>query len=616
MNDPTVVRSVDNLLFMAETLLRMREAIRKAKRDGKIDAEVIATRRATAMSRELRGVGNAHDAYLTPAVAVNHLEDAMADIDEKPKAEQQRIAHYVRGISLILETLSRADVRLNSAVSGVFTMPRGLQEKVNELIGSAIDARAAYGSVDPVIDEAIVGGAFGEALRDDLARAVSIEVNAGDVAQVDSLTRMLSEKFDAIKAEQEKRLLEYRALRDKYPNVTQEEVDAMVDDYNSWLREIYSPVQDARAKMLKAKRETGAAAYAEVGTKIIQRVADASPVSMEDATRWAEAQEVTTQARNRLKKLGYPLEKLRTDMAEFYRITGGRLPSIRVHSDGDTRANATDIEKHDEVGTINMGSGFDRRVLWHEMAHHLEADPVAKTAAGQYIRRRSLDGKVYSLRSMTGNRGYRSNEVAMSGNFFSPYVGKIYRDGVTEVFSMGIESFSDPEMLARRAIQDPQTLEFIAGYLSRPIDNLARVHMGLREIMREMNESSMEAKGDWVQDRIKELAATVELKPSTDTSWIPPEMQWALSKYIPVGLLADSGYFLFTGKVTNYDTKRKTTGFVVINTASDVRFNRMDYATKDIDIPRAAVAIWRKKGVLPYMFQLTNEAKIREAMSS
>ena len=304
---------------------------------------------------------------------------------------------------------------------------------------------------------------------------------------------------------------------------------------------------------------------------------------------------VTKAATARLRKLGYPLEKLRADMAEFYRFTGGRVMSVRIDSNGSRRANATDIEAHGKVGTINLGTNFGRRTLWHELAHHMEADPVAKAAAGRYIRRRSVDGdKVYRLRSMTGISGYSPKEVAYNAGFFDAYVGKVYRNGTTEVFAMGVETFSDPKLLAKRAAKDQETLEFIAGFVSQPMPELARAHMGLRQIVTDMSEDFDTANEDQAAQIIRELAAKAELIPDEDRSWVGDNWlrQASTRDMVQIGRFG-TDYWLYSGKVRSL-RGRRVKGLMLFRPTTDYGrdgIQHWTFETTDIDVVRASMAL-------------------------
>jgi hypothetical protein len=112
-----------------------------------------------------------------------------------------------------------------------------------------------------------------------------------------------------------------------------------------------------------------------------------------------------------------------------------------------------------------LGQKFDKRVLFHELAHLLEQDPAAQQAAQGFLIKRRTSTTTKSLRKMTGNKGYRPTEEAYPDSFIDPYIGKYYERGETEVFSMGVESFSHPSLLALRIAKDPEMFALVAGFL-------------------------------------------------------------------------------------------------------------------------------------------------------
>jgi hypothetical protein len=71
-------------------------------------------------------------------------------------------------------------------------------------------------------------------------------------------------------------------------------------------------------------------------------------------------------------------------------------------------------------------------------------------------------GPQEKLRVLTGNNGYRDDEVAYPDHFLSPYVGKVYPDA-TEVMSMGFEPFTFRSDLNNFYKEHPDHLEYMVG---------------------------------------------------------------------------------------------------------------------------------------------------------
>lgn len=107
--------------------------------------------------------------------------------------------------------------------------------------------------------------------------------------------------------------------------------------------------------------------------------------------------------------------------------------------------------------TIYLRENAGKETVWHEMGHWLEhVLPGARGAAVSYLESRTKGEAERKLKnigeskqkyaSWTGQGigvGYEDHEVAKPDDFLHPYVGKIYRDGATEVTSMGLQYLSE-----------------------------------------------------------------------------------------------------------------------------------------------------------------------------
>jgi hypothetical protein len=109
---------------------------------------------------------------------------------------------------------------------------------------------------------------------------------------------------------------------------------------------------------------------------------------------------------------------------------------------------------------MNFTSGSGPSIFVHEMGHWLEANnPNVLTSALSFLAKRTAGEPAMRLSVITGNRGYRSYEVAKKDKFVNPYMGKIYTQQATEVVSMGLQMFYEsPGLLAK---QDPGYFTFI-----------------------------------------------------------------------------------------------------------------------------------------------------------
>jgi hypothetical protein len=338
-------------------------------------------------------------------------------------------------------------------------------------------------------DQSILSGIETVKVRDALNATLG-ELNA----QIYDLSAKIRAANDAVvgkKYDEQNEALseELHALYRASPN------ESDFQDRDEWRRaeakyatEVYAPKRDELWKKIDANREARAFEIGAIvgagtkelqgkvnalmdsmkgdGKKIIDSIAVMSPVSDDAAKAFVKTNcAISKSVAARLKKTGYTTD-IHQDIAEFYKITGGKLHQVSVQTDGDRRANATKIGTM-AVQTINLGAGFSRGTLWHELGHHLEFDPICKKLANEFLEKRRESSNQYKLKDLVKGGGYRSDEIAYKDNFINPYVGKIYNDGCTEVFSMGLEHLSDPEKALEFAARDPEHFALIQNYITK-----------------------------------------------------------------------------------------------------------------------------------------------------
>lgn len=267
-----------------------------------------------------------------------------------------------------------------------------------------------------------------------------------------------------------------------------------------------------------ARHQLGAGAEirAEVGRAVISKVLAQSSISQQAAEEWAKSRKVSASARSALSRQGYSFDKFLADLADFYRFTNGRIRHVSFDTDGGGRANASGIGEHTTSGVINIGSSFPRSVLWHELAHYTEADTGMRYQAAQWIRGRAT-GPAYSLKAAYPDKSYSIKETALPGNFSDAYVGKLYGDGMTEVFSMGLEYLSDPHYLGAALERDPEHLQFVLGALSRPPTEIETATATLRNMVLGAAIEARAAQADSRGVLIDQLATLVKLE-TTDVT--------------------------------------------------------------------------------------------------
>lgn len=296
--------------------------------------------------------------------------------------------------------------------------------------------------------------------EDKTARIESLK-KMGDSPSVFSMARE-----NARYVEIASRLNGLEKLIEQEPNVVnwRYEMAALLKEKN----EIFSSLRDkgetwladkvaAMDETSRVKAQALSEAKEELHKEVLAHLLEASPVTQEQAEAWAGANvfmDSTTKAK--LKRLKYPIDDFYRDAAEFYRLVGGNVGAVefttnrgRAYAQG--RAN------------VSVGSEFDKRVLFHELGHIVDAwEPGFPKAAKAFITARA-DGDLRLLSSITGNRRYRRDEVAYPDSFIHPYVGKLYKHNSSEVMSMGLECLSSPDACDNIMSQDMEHFQLIMG---------------------------------------------------------------------------------------------------------------------------------------------------------
>jgi hypothetical protein len=425
---------------------------------------------------------------------------------------------------------------------------------------------------------------------------------------------------------------EFVAAKDEYARITKERTEtfqamsALIKQLRDDGQDVLDLIDQRQAAMIRTGDEQTAAyeRYNELhqaynrdrvdghkaifeanGNAIIAKLAEASPVTQEQADAWAAEQVIDAGAKAKLKKLGYPLADVVRDMAEFYRLTGGKASAIRISVNGSKRANAVGITERLGEKVINLGARFNKVTLFHELGHFLEGDPIARGASnGFLLKRREGDG-VHRLRDLTGNKGYDSREVAYKDHFMDAYVGKYYQDGVTEVFSMGAQYLSNPKDAAIFAAKDPEMFALITGYLSVPLT--PAMHAKLNMHAGAVGEA-MQKKQDEETLYQRAVAHFAGLAPLVRDDWFDKldktgqfygDLDWFVfsrSKKKPVEYVGAVGekYRVFAGMFRNPVTKRNSKGFIIADISS---LSISEAITGDLETARALIGVTEHNGV-------------------
>lgn len=187
-----------------------------------------------------------------------------------------------------------------------------------------------------------------------------------------------------------------------------------------------------------------------------------SGITEEQAATWAEQNvSIAENGQKKLRRIGYPPEQLKKDVATFYRYVGGKMGPVQFILEGRSRRAFARGK-----ATIALQGAFGKRTLFHECAHLVEHwDTALGEVNTNFIKNRAT-GKPTSLKQLTGC-AYKADEKAHPDQFVHPYVGKIYPNETTEVLSMGLECFSSPQALAALFQKDPEHFRLILGVCKR-----------------------------------------------------------------------------------------------------------------------------------------------------
>jgi hypothetical protein len=346
------------------------------------------------------------------------------------------------------------------------------------------------------------------------------------------------------------------------------------------------------------------------GQLVIDTLLSASSVTQEQADNWAKEQSIDKTSSAKLSKNGYKTADVRRDMAEFYRISGGKLRNIAIVSDGSKRANAGGIGQVEGM-QISIDSNFNKETLWHEMAHHLEADPAAKQASNDFLVKRRESDTVYSLRSLTGNKGYGKDEGAYKDTFIHEYIGKVYRDQITEVWSMGVQYLSNPEQAAMFIAKDPEMASLIAGYLQAELTPAMKALKQVQGMTAGSNQTKRDDAEIQYQDAVKKLSAGVDI---VDDGWFDDLDQYRRDSMLGSYELGDKKaiylgswgkYKVFSGKFRNPKTKRFSKGYSVSEASNDRIFD-FSPMIEPLATVKAILKIAEAEGLSAYNVYMSN----------
>jgi hypothetical protein len=202
--------------------------------------------------------------------------------------------------------------------------------------------------------------------------------------------------------------------------------------------------------------ESGSATYKDVAEKFIH-----------DLTQMGDRDRAEKEVSGMMVKGTSPIgQKVISDAAIDFCQLVDKPTMIKSIEFDDKRARA-DL-KNGIVHLTNGKSPLSTRITqFHEMAHHCEyQDKSAGVEAQEWVKGRS-NGEITPLSELTGNNGYGADESAHPDSFIDHYVGKLYGQGITEVHSMGLQAFADPDKLVDLYKQDPEHFRLMMRYIRK-----------------------------------------------------------------------------------------------------------------------------------------------------
>lgn len=312
----------------------------------------------------------------------------------------------------------------------------------------------------------------------------------------------------------------------------------------------------------------------EKGKKAIDAILERSPVSHEKATAWAAKQNISKETFASIAKKGYPKEKLLADMAEFYRLTHGKLKDVSIgHSRRDRAHSAESADLM--TGYIELGGRPDKRVLFHELAHNLESDVLAKELANGFLIKRRESPETYSLNRLVKGSGFNSHEKAYKDDFVNPYIGKVYRTENTEVFSMGVETLADPAKFAELIALDEEHAALILQYLTHDSEILNATRKLAGDVIEGKKQAQLSAEQE-LKAIINQLAPKAKLT-INEVDFSPYYTYLAMyagKDYKYIGSLSDDLHII-EGKIKENYRGRARKGFAILKMfhVSTIRLN-------------------------------------------
>jgi hypothetical protein len=397
-------------------------AISRAKSGPLMRARAMALRR-TLTGRGTDAPGAELDALLVLEKRVAYFSEQINEANAMQPAQRAIHLRRLSALSIGLkQTFGRSpDIIWESPEQNLLL--RAIQN--DPAIGLVMPRFKEYGLYDPEVNELVAAGAIGAELSSELDSAMreSGATSPINLAVVDpALAQEVAKAAQANDANMQLLSTKEQTLRRLRTPEAQDAYKAAYDEYLQHYSNVYVPLMErgnAKVRAASVAINEGAGGVREVGENPGQS-------DRRQHHRRGDRQAMGRRAGNHGRRRP-PLGQDRLPGGPGARRHGRvlpphgwphcpRPPALK----GDRRANATDIGEHGKPGTIHLDTNFSKRTLWHELGHHIEADPAAKMVAGQMIRRRAKSAAPGKLRRITGNKAYGSKGNRLGERLFQP----------------------------------------------------------------------------------------------------------------------------------------------------------------------------------------------------
>ena len=122
---------------------------------------------------------------------------------------------------------------------------------------------------------------------------------------------------------------------------------------------------------------------------------------------------------------------------------------------------------------IHLAKSAKPKSVLHEMGHHIEIVTNSKKHSQEWRNSRAKkEGEKYvikRLKDIEPEKKYKGHEKVVVDNFSDPYIGRLYKGGITEVLSMGLQELGSRERLIEYYQKDSSHLAYAIGVLSGAI---------------------------------------------------------------------------------------------------------------------------------------------------